>query len=220
MNFYREPEHATTDNVSSIPRCSSRRELVTTFLNRLSWCGLTSASLRPSVAEKASKEFSNLASYATPRDITDAIARRQHIAKHLREAGAPEVGVFWFVQEPGGVPEIIASSVVLQQGKAYGIYIDSPEDHVTFWGTMNRAMSPLLGSGPEDWPRGRVLFNTAMRHFEVDLTRQLVAPQFRAEILACFHLLEASTVFKSDPHYAETRFTFGPQGPLDRLTAI
>lgn len=59
-----------------------------------------------------------------------------------------------------------------------------------------------------------------MRHFEVDLNRQLVAPQFRAEIMAYFRLPEASTVFKYDPHYAETRFVFGPQGPLDRLKAI
>ncbi len=94
------------------------------------------------------------------------------------------------------------------------MYINGPDDHVSFWKTMNPVMSPLLrDSGPRDWPRGRVLFNTAMKHFEVDLNRQLVAPQFRAEILAYFRLPKASTVFSCDPHYAETRFTFGPQGP-------
>ena len=87
---------------------------------------------------------------------------------------------------------------------------------------MNHVISPLLrDSGPKDWPRGRVLFNTAMKHFEVDLNRQLLAPQFTAEILNYFRLPKASTVFSLDPHYAETRFTFGLHGPQDHgLQAI
>ena len=215
MDFYRESENAITDNVSSAPDCSSRRGLVISFLKRLSWCGLISTS-RASVAEKESEAFSKLTSYVTIHDITAAIARRQRIAKHLQEADAPEVGIFWFIQEPGGTPEIIASSVPVQQGKTYGMYINGPDDHISFWRTMSPVMSPLLhDSGPKDWPRGRVLFNTAMKHFEVDLNRQLVAPEFRAEILAHFRLPKASTVFRSDPHYAETRFRFGPQGPQE-----
>jgi len=217
MNSYRESEHAITNNFASTSRCSSRRGLVISFFKRLSWCGLISATSRASVAEKESRAFSTLARYVIPQDITTAITRRQRIAKHLREADAPEVGIFWFIQAPGGAPEIVGSSVAVQQGKAYGVYIDGPEDHVSFWETMNRVMSPLLrGSGPKDWPRGRVLFNTAMMHFEVDLNRQLLTPQFIEEILDYFRLPKASTVFSPDPHYAETRFTFGRQGPQER----
>jgi hypothetical protein len=169
------------------------------------------------VPEAKSKALPNLAKYVTPHDIVAAIARRQHIAKQLRKAGAPEVGIFWFIQQPGGAPELIASSVALQLGKAYGVYIDGREDHVGSWGTFMPTMRPVLrGFGPKDWPRGRVLFNTAMRHFEVDLNKQLLAPQFRAEILDYFRLPKASTVFIPDPHYTETRFTFGPKGPLER----
>jgi hypothetical protein len=59
-----------------------------------------------------------------------------------------------------------------------------------------------------------------MRHFEVDLNKQLLAPQFRAAILDHFRLPKASTVFMPDPHYAETRFTFGPKGPLERALSL
>jgi hypothetical protein len=179
MNSYRESEHAITDNEAS----TSRRGLVISSFKRLSWCGLISVASRTSVAEKESRAIPPLARYVTPRDITAAIARRQRIANHLREADTPEVGIFWFIQEPAGAPEIVASSVAVPQGTAYGMYIDGPEDHVSFWKTMNRVMNPLLrGHGAKDWPRGRVLFNTAMKHFEVDLNRQLLAPQFREEI--------------------------------------
>ncbi len=170
-----------------------------------------------SVPEEPPKALSDPAQYLTPHDITAAIARRQRIAKHLRETHTPEVGIFWFIQEAGCAPEIVASSVALPQGKAYGVYIDGREDHASFWRKMKQVISPLFrGSGPKDWPRGRVLFNTAMKHFEVDLNRELLAPQFTAEILDYFRLPKASTVFSLDPHYAETRFTFGPHGPQDR----
>jgi len=217
MNSHRESEPAPIHTASPTPRRFSRRGLFISFFNRLSLCGLMSTTSRPSVAEEKSREFSNLARYVTPHDITAAMARRNRIAKYLRETDAPEVGIFWFIQESGGAPKILAFSVALQQGKAYGMYIDSPEDHVSFFRTMKRIMGPVLhDSGPKDWPRGRVLFNTAMKHFEVDLNKQLLAPHFRAKILDHFRLPEASTVFSPDPHYAETRFTFGSKGPQER----
>jgi len=73
----------------------------------------------------------------------------------------------------------------------------------------------LRGSGFRDW-RGRVLFNTAMRHFEVYLDTQLQTPQFEAEIIDCFGLPKALTVFRSDPDYVDARFILHPHGPSDR----
>jgi hypothetical protein len=130
----------------------------------------------------------------------------------------PHVGIFWFIQKPGSAPELVALSVALQLGKAYGIYIDGHEDHISLWRTIKRIMRPLLhDSGPKDSLRGRILFNSAMKHFEVELTRQLLAPQFRAELLNYFRLPEGSTVFKPNPQFAETRFTFGLKDPQERV---
>jgi hypothetical protein len=44
---------------------------------------------------------------------------------------------------------------------------------------------------------------TATKHFEDHLNRQLLAPQFTAEILDYFRLPKASTVFIPDPDTQE-----------------
>jgi hypothetical protein len=64
--------------------------------------------------------------------------------------------------------------------------------------------------------REKVLFNRAVKHFEVELTKQLLAPQFRAEILNYFRLPEALAVFNADPQFAQTRFMLGRHGPQER----
>lgn len=61
--------------------------------------------------------------------------------------------------------------------------------------------------GHTDWPRGRVLYNTQNRVFEVNLNEQLRVEPFKTDIQAHFFLPEASTCFVVDPHYSEARFT-------------
>jgi hypothetical protein len=54
------------------------------------------------------------------------------------------------------------------------------------------AASPLMhyleGYGPDDWPRGRVVWNTGTKKFEVYLEKQLRTPQFEKWVLLRFHL--------------------------------
>ena len=82
MHFYRESEHAITNNVSSPPSCSSRRGR--SLLKRLSWCGLISMTSRTSVAEKESNAFSKLTSYVTIHDVTAAIAKPRYPHSYQR----------------------------------------------------------------------------------------------------------------------------------------
>src|SRR5262249_28725002 len=110
------------------------------------------------------------------------------------------------------------------QGKRYGLYIDGPDDHGSGWTLVGQVIrqfmdASLQDSGPTDWPRGRVLFNRATKHFEVGLTKQLLAPQspqFQTEILDYFRLPRGATVFSADPHYAKTRFTLAEHGFHER----
>jgi len=216
MNAYPESETADAQPAPWTERDFSRRRLGIRLLNRLGWCGLLPPASRASIPAVASDECSNLARYDTLHDVIATVARRQRIARHLREVNAPEVGVFWFIQRPKFAPELCAYSVALQEGKAYGMYIDGPHDHDSAW-PWSQLMDPWFrNSEPRDWPRGRVLFNVGLRHFEVDLTKQLLQPQFTAEVLRHFHLPEASTVFKPDPHYSKTRFAFN-EGPRERI---
>lgn len=75
--------------------------------------------------------------------------------------------------------------------------------------------APLEGHEPDDWPRGRVIFNTGTKKFEVYLDKQLRMPQFEKKILARFHLTTDETSFAVDPCYA-ARFIVGPDGPHTR----
>src|SRR5579863_4579731 len=99
MNSYRESEIALTHPASTSPRFS-RRNLAISCFKRLRWCGLMSATSGGSLAREISEASSNLARYVTMHDVTAAMVRRERIAGYLRRAGVPEVGIFWFIQEP------------------------------------------------------------------------------------------------------------------------
>ena len=127
-----------------------------------------------------------------------------------------EVGIFWFVQEPGASARFVGSGVAVSEGARYGEYINYPGEHSLYWPDIKPRLSFFFHDhGPKDWPRGRVLYNTKTQAFEVYLNEQLQTPKFVAEILACFNLPQATTSFASDPHYSEARFTLGREGPQE-----
>jgi hypothetical protein len=111
-------------------------------------------------------------------------------------------------------PEIFGSRVPAEFGKTRGIYIDGTEEHDGYWTSLQRCLHrngidafPFLpGSGPNDWPRGKVAFNAGLNRFEVGMSQHLVEPQFMGEILEYFHLPKTSTRFSADPRYANVRF--------------
>jgi hypothetical protein len=177
--------------------------------------GLLSGTLGLSSAKGISRESLDLADLDPLRYHLAVIGERNRLFQRLTEASVPQVGIFWFTQETGAPPEILASGVPIQLGKAYGIYVDGPDDHDSHWKSITRILPPFLQAfGPNDWPRGRVLFNTVLKQFEVDLSDQLRGPEFSAKIVDYFRLPEAFTAFSYDRHYANTRFTLGPEGPL------
>jgi hypothetical protein len=129
----------------------------------------------------------------------------------------PEVGIFWFIQEPGKVPTLLGSGAAIGDGKPYGEYINYPGEHSEYWLEINPRLPPFfLHCGPKDWPRGRVIYNTKTQRFDVNLNEQLQTPKLEAEILTYFNLPAAKTSFASDSYYADVRFTLGPQGPQAR----
>jgi hypothetical protein len=154
----------------------------------------------------------------------DEVAERNRMSQRSEKAGAPKVGTFWFIQEEGQAPMLlVASSEFVERGKADGGYIKCPEDPVNNWrslkrmaGLPGRPLAFLQGTGPKDWPRGRAVFNTVTKRFEVYLDQQLQTPQFEGEILDYFKLPKAETSFASDPDYANARFVVGPRGPRKR----
>jgi len=156
-------------------------------------------------------------------EYMDYVAARNRTAMRLARSGAVPVGSFWFIQEPGEPPAIVDDRVFIQVGQADGQRIICHEDHVTCWKTLtahqaaNHTLDYLDGFGPDDWPRGRVVFNTVTKRFEIYLDKHLQTPQFEKQILARFHLTKDETFFAIDPSYTATRFTLGPDGPQEHV---
>jgi hypothetical protein len=153
--------------------------------------------------------------------LLDEIAERNRAGLRLAKTGAVPVGSFWFMQEPGEEPGIVDDRVFAPTGETDGRYIFCHEDYLTCWRTIEaqNATAPLIhyleGYGPHDWPRGRVIFNTETKKFEVYLDKQLRTPQFEKQVLARFHLITDETLFAVAPSYA-ARFILGPDGPQKR----
>jgi hypothetical protein len=153
--------------------------------------------------------------------LLDEIAARNLAGLRLGNPGSVPVGSFWFVQEPGEEPGIRDDRVFIPTEKTDGPYIFCHEDYVRCWRTIEAENAtlplppPLEGHEPDDWPRGRVIFNTGTKKFEVYLDKQLRMPQFEKKILARFHLTTDETSFAVDPCYA-ARFIVGPDGPHTR----
>ncbi len=153
--------------------------------------------------------------------LLDHIAERNRAGLRLAKSGTVPVGSFWFMQEPGEEPWIVDDRVFIPTGETDGQHILCHEDHVTCWRTIEalKAAAPLLhyleGYGPDDWPRGRVVFNTMTKKFEVYLDKQLQTPQFEKQVLTRFHLTTDETSFAIDPSCA-ARFILAPDGPQTR----
>ena len=129
----------------------------------------------------------------------------------------PEVGIFWFIQQPGSPPTLLGSGVAVKDGEPYGDYINYPGEHLRYWPDIKRHLSPFFHDCKcKDWPRGRVIYNTKTQRFDVYLNEQLQTPGFESEILAYFNLPEDKTSFASDPHYTGVRFDLGHLVPRER----
>jgi hypothetical protein len=131
----------------------------------------------------------------------------------LTPPAVPEVGIFWFIQEPGEAPTLVGSGVAIGDGQPYGEYINYLGDHSQHCLEIKPRLPPFFHHcGPKDWPRGRVIYNTKTQRFDVYINGQLQTPMLEAAILGYFNLTAANTTFTSDPHYAEARFTLDLQG--------
>jgi hypothetical protein len=127
----------------------------------------------------------------------------------------PQVGIFWFIQQPGGFPVILVSGVRLEEAERYGEYLNYPGDHSRLWpGIKQHLTSFFHDCDYRDWPRGRVIYNIRTRCFEIYLNDQLRTPEFEAEILANFNLPKAETTFATDPHYIFALYTLVAEGTL------
>ncbi len=119
---------------------------------------------------------------------------------------APAVGIFWRV---GDV--LVIDRSTLDEAEPYGDYITHAGGHYERWqewqalgGTRLAAKGyPVVIASTEydEWPRGRVVYETPQRRFILYTDRRLQRKEVIDPIKKAFGLGDAETVVRSDSHY-------------------
>src|ERR1700722_13077156 len=124
------------------------------------------------------------------------------------------VGPFWMVEDRGSAI-LIALAVPLGQAAPYCDNLTVDTDHFEHWsGLARRGARALRESGIptapvwseyEEWPRGRVLYDRAVRRFVIRADRQLHQPRLIRLIADHFGLTLSDATILSDDHYRSIR---------------
>lgn len=112
------------------------------------------------------------------------------------------LSTFWYV---GG--EIIGDEVEFNSSDSknlteYGDFIQLDKDHVNIWNRVKHSLDSTKTAEYDEFPRGRVLFNTVKQRFQVVVSPEIVRDKSkRTDIIDWFHLPAGKTDFIADEHY-------------------
>jgi hypothetical protein len=118
----------------------------------------------------------------------------------------PAVGIFWRVK---GV--LVIDRSTLDEAEPYGDCITHAAGHYERWQEWQALGIPSLTAlgypGPiasteyDEWPRGRIIYETPPRRFVLYADRRLQTPEIIAAIKVAFGLNQAEVMVRSDAHY-------------------
>ena len=121
-----------------------------------------------------------------------------------------EVGIFWGIPRATGW-EIIKESTQLEQAELYGVFLTHSRGHYEVWeawkdlgaARLRRIGLPgdIIDFEYEDFPRGRIVFDTNARAFTIYADRKLRQPSIITTIVTVFGLTMASYHVRADAHY-------------------
>ena len=114
-----------------------------------------------------------------------------------RQKKEPHVGIFWVVDG-----KLVIDSMPLDEAEDYGDFRTYPRSHIFVWEQWR-----LIGKVPgeseyEEFPRGRVLFNTKTRRSTLLADRCILKDKSMvSKIMAAMNLPGKSTDKGTDEHY-------------------
>jgi hypothetical protein len=123
------------------------------------------------------------------------------------------VGVFWAIQPPQSATILIDHRCPLDVAEPYGDMLTCPHGHYDLWegwrenaGEIPAAARALVTTSEyEDWPRGRMVFDTVSKRFTCYADAKILRrPGLLAVIYSTFGLTAAGTETKWDSHYRST----------------
>ena len=118
----------------------------------------------------------------------------------------PAVGIFWRVSAV-----LVIDRSTLDEAERYGDCITHAAGHYERWQewqalgiaglTSNGYPGSILSSEYDQWPRGRIVYETPTRRFVLFADRRLQKPGIIDALRAAFGLNQAGVIVRSDAHY-------------------
>jgi hypothetical protein len=110
---------------------------------------------------------------------------------------SPKVGIFWLVNG-----RLLFDSTPVHEAENYAHFKTHPLSHIDHWSKLQDAGIVSRDVEYEEWPRGRVVYDTVRGHFvlfgDVCIIRK---PNLVKEIMKELHLPFSRTEKRTDDHY-------------------
>ena len=114
--------------------------------------------------------------------------------KIIASTNSKLLSVFWYINGEFVGPEASLNS---EEVVNYGVNLQLDRDHFFEWSKY----SPAPNIEYDDYPRGRVLFNTEIHKFIVIGDKKICNNNEVKEALLEYYGLPSTTIFKTDEHY-------------------
>jgi len=118
----------------------------------------------------------------------------------------PAVGIFWRVDSV-----LVIDRSTLESAEAYGECLTHAAGHYECWqqwqalGVARRAAAGfpdrIAATEYDEWPRGRIVYETPLRRFVIYADRRLQQPAIIDALTGAFGLDRAEVIVRSDSHY-------------------
>ena len=118
------------------------------------------------------------------------------------------MGIFWAVQEPGSAAVLLDHRCSLEEAEPYGNMLTCPHGHYEVWEQWRKAggRAVIVASEYEEWPRGRIVYDTESDRFILYADAQILRDQTLINAIhERFGLPMERTDRKRDHHYRSKR---------------
>lgn len=121
------------------------------------------------------------------------------------------VGIFWGIPDTKRSWTFLADITPLAEAEPYGDFLTHPRGHYDVWNNWQGLSAAQLTRQAipqavayheyEDFPRGRIVYQTKSGQFIAYADRRLQLPDLLTEIAKLFALAPGTFVVRSDAHY-------------------
>jgi hypothetical protein len=121
------------------------------------------------------------------------------------------IGIFWGIPNPDRSWSIVTDKSSLAEAEPYGDFLTHSRGHYDVWSRWQMLSATELSKRDipqviayheyEEFPRGRIVYQTKTGQFIIYADRRLQHPDVIADIVSCFGITARAYVVQSDAHY-------------------